>query len=451
MQSRIEASLLPPDNSIYSVTQITNHIKKILETELPEFWLRGEISNFRRQGSGHCYFSLKDSGSQITAVLFRGDAVNLNMDIRDGISVIIFGQLTVYPPRGNYQIIVRYLVEDGAGRLQLEFERVKQKLAEAGLFDKDKKKTLPILPGTIGLVTSPTGAAIRDFISILQRSGWRGNIIVFPVRVQGVESVIEIKQALELAQLFDQIELLVLTRGGGSIEDLWSFNDEMIVRSIADSKIPVISAVGHEIDFTLCDFVADYRAETPSAAAAVIADGYFDAVDRLINIADQINQTVIQRFEKIKYQIDLFESTIDKLSPQSRVEQSLLRLDDLSNRLDSAFQICISREREKVQYINSRLAGISIVDRIKLLSRNLDVLKDKMGNNLKLNAQTTNDRFNNVKLRLLQISPEKVLKRGYVIVKDDSNCIVSSRAALKQHDILSNQFYDGLINVKVLD
>ncbi|HEY9156087.1 MAG TPA: exodeoxyribonuclease VII large subunit, partial [Opitutaceae bacterium] len=263
------------------MTEYTREVKTLLESNIKPGWIRGEISNLRAQSSGHIYFSLKDSGAQISAVLFRGDAARQTVRLKDGLQVVVFAEISVYEARGNYQLVVRVVVEDGIGRLQREFEALKQRLAAEGLFEAARKLPIPKLPRTVAFVTSPSGAAAQDFIRIMLRRGWRGRLVILPAKVQGVGSAAEMVEMLALAHELAIFDLLVIGRGGGSLEDLWAFNEEILVRAVADSRIPVISAVGHEIDFTLCDFASALRAETPSAAAELITSNFVTQVDRL--------------------------------------------------------------------------------------------------------------------------------------------------------------------------
>jgi exodeoxyribonuclease VII large subunit len=267
---------LPPADPgrVQTVTEFTRRVKELLEGGLPACWVRGEVSNLRAQSSGHVYFSLKDAGAQLACVLFRGDAARQSVHLRDGQQVLAYGQAGVYEARGQYQLVVRALVEHGVGHLQQEFEQMKQRLAAEGLFEPARKRPIPTMPRTVGFVTSPTGAAVQDFIRILQRRGWRGRLVVLPARVQGDGAATEMAELLRSAGGLGIFDLLVIGRGGGSLEDLWAFNEETLVRAVAACPVPVISAVGHEIDFTLCDFAADARAETPSGAAELISSNF---------------------------------------------------------------------------------------------------------------------------------------------------------------------------------
>ncbi len=270
-----------PAARVETVSEFTRRLKALIESGLAPCWVRGEVSNLRAQASGHVYFSLKDAGAQVSCVLFRGDAARLAAPLREATQVVVFGAAGVYEARGQYQLVVRVVVEDGVGRLQREFEALKRRLADEGLFAPERKRAIPLLPRCVGFITSPTGAAVQDFLRILTRRGWRGRVVVLPVKVQGEGAAAEMEAMLRLAGRLEIFDLLVIGRGGGSIEDLWAFNEEALVRAVAASTVPVISAVGHEIDFTLCDFAADVRAETPSAAAELISSAFVAFAERV--------------------------------------------------------------------------------------------------------------------------------------------------------------------------
>jgi exodeoxyribonuclease VII large subunit len=273
--------LFSGQDRVATVSEFTRRVKGLLESQIPPGWVRGEVSNLRRQSSGHVYFSLKDAGAQLSAVLFRGDAQRQSVELRDGQQVVVFGEISVYEARGNYQLIARVIVDDGVGKLQREFEALKRKLQAEGLFERERKRALPEMPRTVGFITSPTGAAVRDFIQILRRRNWRGRVVVLPAKVQGVGAAEEMVAMLGQAAAMELFDILVIGRGGGSLEDLWAFNEEVLVRAVAASPVPIISAVGHEIDVTLCDFAADVRAETPSAAAELISSRFVACNERL--------------------------------------------------------------------------------------------------------------------------------------------------------------------------
>jgi exodeoxyribonuclease VII large subunit len=258
------------------------------------------------------YFSLKDAGAQLSAVMFRGDAARQDVKLRDGVQVLVYGEISVYEARGNYQLIVRAVIEDGVGRLQREFEALKRRLAEEGLFAAENKIAIPPMPRTVGVITSPTGAAVQDFVRILIRRGWRGQVVVLPAKVQGEGAAAELVEMLRVAcdpaECGVVFDLLVIGRGGGSLEDLWAFNEEPLVRAVAACPLPIISAVGHEIDFTLCDFAADVRVETPSAAAELISSGFVSAAERVERAAEDLNHHVGTALEAAGERLDHLEA-----------------------------------------------------------------------------------------------------------------------------------------------
>ncbi|MBU4199778.1 MAG: exodeoxyribonuclease VII large subunit [Verrucomicrobia bacterium] len=292
-----------PQPKIYRVAEITRLIKTVLEDEVGEIWIEGELSNFRKPSSGHCYFTLKDAAAQIAAVMFRGNQRNLQFQPADGMMVRVFGQVSVYEKSGQYQVIVRQIILSGQGALQAAFEALKKKLADEGLFDPSRKKPLPLLPRHIGIVTSPTGAAIRDILNILTRRFPNLHIVLAPVRVQGAGAGADIAAAIDALNAWGGLEVLIVGRGGGSLEDLWCFNEEIVARAIARSALPIISAVGHEIDFTISDFVADLRAPTPSAAAELVVREKAEFEAQLRESARRLARSLQQQFLGLQHRL----------------------------------------------------------------------------------------------------------------------------------------------------
>jgi exodeoxyribonuclease VII large subunit len=420
---------LPPDDAgrVRTVTEFTREVKELLEGGLRPGWVRGEVSNLRAQASGHVYFSLKDAGAQLSCVLFRGDATRQSVQLRDGLAVLAYGEVSVYEARGQYQLIVRALIEHGAGKLQAELEKLKQRLAAAGLFEPARKKPIPLLPRTVGFITSPTGAAVQDFIRILTRRGWTGRLVVLPAKVQGEGAAAELAAMLRTAEAMGIFDLLVIGRGGGSIEDLWAFNEEPLVRAVAACPVPVISAVGHEIDYTLCDFAADVRAETPSGAAELISSNYISATERLQRAADTMADTSAAVIERAREKLDHARSRLRLLSPAAAIEQNFLRLDDLGNRLKSAMRSAVQLRRESLGTVRARLAVASPQKRVEAESQRLLGLWK----------------------RLESASPQSVLKRGYAIVRDSAGKPVARAKGLQPGQPLVNEFHDGKVRVKV--
>jgi exodeoxyribonuclease VII large subunit len=414
------------DDRIWSVTDFTRRVKTLLEEGIQPCWVRGEVSNLRTQASGHAYFSLKDAGAQLACVLFRGDGLRQAVTLRDGGQVLAYGEVSVYEQRGQYQLIVRLLVEDGVGRLQQEFERLKRRLAGEGLFAAEQKSAIPLMPAAIGFITSPTGAAVQDFIRILQRRGWRGRLVVLPAKVQGADAAAEMVEMLQRAESLRSLDLLVIGRGGGSLEDLWAFNEEPLVRAVAACAVPIISAVGHEIDFTLCDFAADVRAETPSAAAELISSNFLAGVERARRTSEGMDRIMEGALERARAGFDHARSRLRLLSPQAVVEQSHLRLDDLANRVGAALRAGVQEHRQRLTTLAGRYRACSPGPRISLESHRLVALWK----------------------RLQAASPVSVLNRGFVIVRDEGGRPVPRRAGVKSGQRLTNEFGDGRVNVR---
>ena len=418
---------LPDAGRIQTVTEFTRRVKEVLKGGVPPGWVRGEVSNLRAQTSGHVYFSLKDAGAQLACVLFRGDAARQRVKLRDGLQVLAYGEVDVYEARGQYQFITRALIEHGAGRLQQELEELKRRLAAEGLFAAERKKPLPLLPRTIGFITSPTGAAVQDFIRILSRRGWTGRLVVLPAKVQGEGASAELVAMLHTAEALGIFDLFVIGRGGGSIEDLWAFNEEPLVRAVAACAVPVISAVGHEIDFTLCDFAADVRAETPSGAAELISSNYLAATERVARAAEGLGEQLARAVAQGRERLDHARSRLRLLSPAAGIEQNHLRLDDLRNRLGSALRASVQLRRESLGTARARLAGTSPEKRVQQESHRLLALWK----------------------RLESASPQSVLKRGYAIVRDEQGRPVSRAKGVKAGSPLVNEFHDGKLRVRV--
>jgi exodeoxyribonuclease VII large subunit len=411
---------------VQSVSEFTRAVKRLLEGGMRPGWVRGEISNLRAQASGHVYFSLKDAGAQLSAVLFRGDALRQTVTLRDGLQVVVYGELSVYEARGQYQLIVRAVVEDGVGRLQREFEALKRRLADEGLFDAARKHPLPCLPATIGFITSPTGAAVQDFVRILVRRGWRGRVVVLPAKVQGQGAAAEMVEMLALAQRLAIFDLLVIGRGGGSLEDLWAFNEEPLVRAVAACTVPIISAVGHEIDFTLCDFAASVRAETPSGAAELISSQFVSCAERAASAGEAIASLLTGELARKVERVDHARSRLRLLTPSAQIEQGYLRLDDFANRLASALRDTLQTRREQLSAARANLRQRSPETRVQLESHRLLSLWK----------------------RLQAASPTSVLNRGFVIMRDERGQPLTRRAQITIGAKLDAEFADGSVRVR---
>lgn len=406
---------------IFSVAELTARIRGLLEKAVGEIWVEGEISNFRRQSSGHLYFTLKDSGAQLACVMFASDARSLKgLRIEDGLAVQAFGRVTVYEARGQYQLVVRKLQAQGAGALQAKFEALKQKLAAEGLFDSARKRALPLYPRRIGLITSPAGAAIRDFLNVLWRRQPGIEVVLFPVRVQGAGASREIAAALKAFAGGDGIgplDLVVLTRGGGSIEDLWEFNEEVVARAIAASPMPVVNAVGHEIDFTIADFVADLRAPTPSAAAELIAADGGSLTQHLRQTIRRMGTACVNTFELLAARLQSAQRSSGFGEPTRRIRE---HQQDLDRRMDDLRHF----PKMRLQEYQQRL------EQFRHLGRNVDVALSRATERL---AQ---------KSAILELmNPLATLQRGYTITTDPRGTILRSAKGVQGE--LVTRFADG--------
>ncbi len=426
MNLRDEPLLAGADDRVESVTEFTHRVKTVLERGVRPGWIRGEVSNLRLQGSGHVYFCLKDANAALNTVLFRGDAARQTVKLRDGAQIVVFGEVSVYEARGQYQFIVRAIIEDGQGRLRREFDALKERLAAAGLFAPEKKRPLPAMPATVGFVTSPTGAAVQDFLRILKRRGWRGRVVVLPAKVQGEGAAAEMAAMLATAQELGIFDLLVIGRGGGSLEDLWAFNEELLVRAVAACSVPTVSAVGHEIDFTLCDFAADVRAETPSAAAELISSHFVEAAQRAASAAEAIDGAADDALERAAARLDHARSRLRLLSPSAQVEQGFLRLDDFANRLAGALRASVQVQRQRLNEVRATFRQRSPEQRVQIESHRLLSLWK----------------------RLQAASPKSVLNRGFVIMRDEAGAPVPRREGVKPEQKLTAEFADGTLRVQ---
>jgi exodeoxyribonuclease VII large subunit len=441
--------LKPAPEHILKVTELTRQIKAQLEGRFNQLWVQGEVSNLRRQSSGHVYFSLKDAGSQLPCVIFARDAARQSFELSDGMEVLLFGDLSVYEPHGRYQLIAKIAIQSGEGRLQIEFERLKRKLAAEGLFEKERKQPLPSLPRRIAVVTSPTGAALQDFLRILRRRNYRGEVVIFPARVQGRGAAEEIAAMLEHAGASAGFDLVVITRGGGSIEDLWAFNEELLARAVAACPLPIISAVGHEIDTVLTDYAADQRAETPSAAAELLSSLYLESIQRIEttrqNIASLADTEVVDRQRTLRE----FQSRMQIIAPDRQIEHLSMKLDDLENQLGHSLRDRLRGEQDNLSQLAQRMTEHHPRIKIGLAEQSLRDFSRRLERSVRLETQNRATHLLQMKTRLENTSPTATLKRGYSIIQKTDGSIVSDAKTARQEDALRAQFNDGTVDVKV--
>lgn len=367
---RIENKGLKEEKRIYTVSELTEDVKVLLENTFPEAWVEGEISNFSQSQSGHIYFSLKDAKSSLRCVFFRGANSGLKFSIKDGLQVIAFGGITVYAPSGQYQLNIRKLEPKGAGALQLAFEQLKEKLAKEGLFDPAHKKRLPVLPLRVGVVTSPVGAALRDILNILRRRAPFVKIILNPVKVQGEGSAQEIARAISEFNQYKEVDVLIVGRGGGSLEDLWAFNEEIVARAIYNSRIPVISAVGHEVDWTIADFTADLRAPTPSAAAELVVRQKEELLSELEHLCFRMRSEVNNKIKTLNNGLCALKDAYVLRYPLNFIQVYLQRIDDFSHRLCQQAGHILEVNRHRFAHLTEKLEALSP---LRVLSRGYSI------------------------------------------------------------------------------
>jgi exodeoxyribonuclease VII large subunit len=403
---------------IYSVSQINALARDLLETGLPEVWVEGEVSNLRAPGSGHLYFTLKDAASQIAAVLFRSQAIQLRFRLEDGLKVLVRGRVSLYEPRGTFQIVCEALEPAGRGSLQLAFEQLKKRLAEEGLFDPARKRPLPALPQRIGVITSPTGAALRDFLRVLDRRYANVAVTIHPVRVQGEEAAPEIAEAIARMNRIGGFDVLVLTRGGGSLEDLWSFNEETVARAVAASGIPVISAVGHEIDFTICDFVADLRAPTPSAAAEIVVADKADLAHRIDSMASRLRSAIRLVHRDLRERVARLGRSRALLSTRRRLEDFSQRVDDCRTALHEGIRVRVLGLRRRVDRSREAVSPRFLAAVAASRRQRAENLLHRCRLGAARAAREGRERWRRLSALLDSLSPLGVLDRGYALCLD---------------------------------
>lgn len=430
---------------IYKVSEVTKIVRSILEeSHIADLWVEGEVSNFRIPSSGHQYFTLKDPNSQIKCVIYRSSASRLRFVPEDGISVILYGKLTVYEPRGEYQIVGSRMEPLGVGALQLAFEQLKQRLAEEGLFDEEHKKPIPLIPERVGVITSSTGAAIRDILNVTGRRFSSVSILLHPARVQGEGAAQEIAAAIDTMNKVGGVDVLIIGRGGGSVEDLWAFNEEVVARSIYASEIPVISAVGHEIDFTISDFVADRRAPTPSAAAEMVVANKVDLVSRLNSLNARISRSINNRIELFRERQESTQRRLLSRDGTDKIHSFQQNIDDLLSRARNALTNSVERRRGVLENYSEKLAYIGIPAQVSEMRKDIRNLEQRCIVNMRHLLESRADKFRTVVAELNALSPLAILQRGYSICyRHPSKEVVKNAAEVSVGDKVGVRLANG--------
>ncbi|MGB1868844.1 MAG: exodeoxyribonuclease VII large subunit [Porticoccaceae bacterium] len=429
------------DRQILSVSQLNRSVRHLLETQLPMLWVEGEISNFARPASGHWYLTLKDDQAQVRCAMFRNANQRVNFQPANGTQVLVRCRAGLYEGRGEYQLVVEHMEEAGFGALQRKFEQLKQQLTHEGLFDNQHKQPMPESLSHIGVITSATGAAIRDILSVLNRRFPAIQVTVFPTAVQGEQAAGQIVDALTLANQHGQCDALIVGRGGGSLEDLWSFNEESVARAIFASDIPVVSAVGHEVDFTIADFVADLRAPTPSAAAELLSPDGEEMLKQFEGLELLLAEATIRKIRQLEQRTDYLQKRLQH--PGRKLQEQSQHLDHLDIRLRRAMAGKLQQQRLQGQSLQDRLLRQSPSDAIALRKQAVATSVKQMIRAVNQQLETKQNQTAQAMHLLDTVSPLKTLGRGYSIIRDKQNAVVRSVTEVQAGDQLKGQLVDG--------
>lgn len=436
----------PAERDIWTVNRLNLEVQGLLEGSFPLLWIEGEISNLSRPASGHLYFSLKDDRAQVSAAMFRGRNTRLRFSPRNGQQVLVRARVTLYAPRGGFQLVVEHMEEAGEGRLRREFEQLKAQLNAEGLFDPARKQALPPHPRQVGVITSASGAALRDILHVLQRRCPQLPVLVYPAAVQGKDAPAQLRQALARALARQECDVLILARGGGSLEDLWAFNDEQLARDVAAATLPVVSAVGHEIDFTLTDFVADVRAPTPSAAAELVSPDSSAARERVETLKRQLHRRMQQDLARRAERIDMLSRRLP--SPQRLLERAAQQLDELHARLSRQMQQTLQAQRMSLTQLQHRLSSRDPRQQLSLTRQRLQGLQRRLALPLPRTLKQTEKQLRALAQRLNVASPLATLERGYSITLKNREA-VHSISGVAVGDTLQTRLSDGEVTSTV--
>jgi exodeoxyribonuclease VII large subunit len=429
------------EKTILTVTRLTALLRGVLEENFEQVWVQGEVSNLSFPSSGHLYFTLKDSGAQVRCVMFKGAAKNLKFRPTDGSALIARGRISVYDQRGEYQLICEYLEPAGVGALQLAFMQLKERLALEGLFDEGRKRPLPTFPRRVGVITSPTGAAIHDILNVLKRRFASLEILLYPVRVQGEGSSVEIARAIDDMNRLGLADVLIVGRGGGSLEDLWAFNEEAVARAVQRSKIPVISAVGHETDWTICDFAADLRAPTPSAAAELVIASSMELRGRMEALDHRLRLAIETRLAGMEARIDALRRSLH--DPGTMLGHLAQRVDDLGGRLERALRNSVARNRVQLDTLQAGLTHTDPARTIGSLRQRINLLSVQCQRLMTEKIEDVKYTFAGTAARLDVLSPLQTLSRGYAIATTTTGTVVTDTSQLATGDRVNLQLHHG--------
>jgi exodeoxyribonuclease VII large subunit len=440
---------LQPTRRAFTVSELTARIRDLLARNFTDIWVEGEISNRREAQSGHIYFTLKDDRAQVRCVFFKQQQRGLKFHPEDGLHVTVRGSVSVYESRGEYQIYVENIEPVGLGALQLAFEQLKKRLEAEGLFSADRKKPLPLLPSRIGLITSPRGAAVQDVVRILRRRFPNVHLTVFPVRVQGEGAALEIVKALRFFNQKLRVDVLILARGGGSLEDLWAFNEEALARAIAASEIPVISGVGHETDFTIADFVADVRASTPSAAAELVVQTRREFDRRIADLRETLASLIRYRLLEFSRRVHELAGRRGFRRPLDLLRQQRQRADEMTSRLAQGLRARLDLSRRRLHAAHVRIISFDFRVKISAFRLRLEKRAADLGLRGERLLRAKRERLQRLTLQLEERSPLRVLERGYAIATDASGAVLREANSVNLGDAVNIQLHRGRLTTQV--
>jgi exodeoxyribonuclease VII large subunit len=439
----------PAERDIYTVSRLNREVRALLEGGFPLLWLEGELSNLARPGSGHWYFTLKDGTAQVRCALFRQRTLGVRIAPRDGLRVLVRARVGLYEPRGEFQLVIEHMEDAGEGELRRRFEELKARLAAAGLFDTERKRPLPTLPRRIGVVTSPTGAAIRDILHILGRRFPAIPVMIYPVPVQGTGAAQQIAAAIRLAGRREEVDVLIVARGGGSLEDLWAFNEEVVAQAIVDSPVPVVTGIGHEVDFTIADFTADVRAPTPSGAAELCVPDQREWQQRLVVLAERLTLALRRRVGEQRQALQWRTHRLERVHPRLRIQQQQQRVDELEGRLLRTVRQGLARRTADLSAVGAHLARLSPRIRVASLLQRRELLTARLEHALRLRLERAQSAVALQARALDAVSPLATLQRGYAIVERVEGGVIVDAATVAPGDQLRARLARGQLRVSV--
>ena len=447
--NHLDESSQSRQQQIFTVTRLNSAVRMILEQDLGLVWLTGELSNLAMPSSGHWYFSLKDISAQVRCAMFKGNNRRVPFRPQDGMQVLVQARVSLYEPRGDYQLIIESMQPAGDGMLALRFEELKRRLGAEGLFDEGRKRPLPREPRAVGLITSATGAALHDMLTVLGRRAPDLPVFIYPTQVQGSAAIGQIVAAIALANRRAEVDVLIVGRGGGSLEDLWCFNEEAVARAIAGSTIPVISAVGHEVDVTISDFAADLRAPTPSAAAELVAPDRSARAQRLVHLKQRLVQAISRRQTAARHGFALLQKRLDHQDPKRRLEQQSQRLDELSGRLQQLLNLRLHQGERRLANLELRLQARSPEKLLAAGKRRHQLAQERLHTLMNKRQDLAAHRLAMLSARLDGISPLATLGRGYSITRTPNGKVISRAAQVSPGQQLVTTLAEGSLRVRV--